>query len=41
MVPNPLPMTQTYALSPDGRRLAILASDKILLYKLPAAGQQN
>ena len=40
-IPHPLPMIQTYALSPDGRSLAILASEKILLYKLPAVAQQN
>jgi hypothetical protein len=40
-IPRPLPMTQTYALSPDGRSLAILASENILLYKLPGVAQQN
>ena len=34
-IPNPLPMVHTDALSPDGRSLAILENDKILLYKLP------
>lgn len=40
-VPNPLPMAQTYALSPNGRSLAILENERILLYRLPGAAQQN
>lgn len=34
-LPFPLPTTQTFALSPDGRQLAVLASSQIVLYTLP------
>lgn len=40
-VPNPVPMAQAYALSPNGLSLAILESEKILLYRLPGVVQRN
>jgi hypothetical protein len=34
-IPDPLPTAQTFALSPDRRHLAIVASDQIVLYSFP------
>lgn len=34
-ISDPLPSVQTFALSPDGRHMAILKPDQIALYALP------
>ena len=35
-ISDPLPTVQTFALSPDDRRLAILQNEQIVFYSLPA-----
>jgi hypothetical protein len=35
-IPDPLPTVQTFALSPDGRQLAIVENNRIVVYALPA-----
>jgi hypothetical protein len=34
-LPDPLPTVQTFALSPDGRQMAVLANHQIVFYELP------
>jgi hypothetical protein len=36
---SPLPAMQTFALSPDGHQLAVLANSQILFYSLPAVAE--
>jgi hypothetical protein len=36
VVPDPLPTLQTFALSPDGQQVAVLANHEILFFPLPA-----
>ena len=36
-IPSPLPTFQTFALSPEGKQLAVLHTDQIDLYSVPAA----
>jgi len=38
-VPSPVPAVQTFALSPDGNELAVLQSDQITFYQMPAANR--
>jgi len=40
-ISDPLPTLQTFALSPDGRQLAVLDNSQIVFYALPAAGSCN
>ena len=40
-IPDPLPTVQTFALSPDGRHLAILETDQIVFYSLPQAQEHE
>jgi hypothetical protein len=40
-LPNPLPTVQTFALSPDGHQLAVLANTQIVFYALPFASEHQ
>jgi len=37
-IPSPVTSVQTFALSPDGRQLVVLAGDQIAFYQVPASG---
>lgn len=40
-IPDPLPVVQTFALSPDSRHLAILESDQIAFYSFPEVSERE
>jgi hypothetical protein len=40
-IPDPLPSVQTFALSPDRRHLAIIASDQIVFYSFPEMSERE
>jgi hypothetical protein len=40
-LPYPLPARQTFAISPDGRQLAIAANGQIVFYSLPSAAEHD
>jgi hypothetical protein len=40
-LPFPLPARQTFALSPDGRRLAVLVNNQIVFYTLPDVAERD
>jgi hypothetical protein len=40
-IPDPLPVVQTFALSPDSRQLAILESDQIVFYSFPEVSERE
>jgi hypothetical protein len=40
-ISDPLPTLQTFALSPDGRQLAVLDNSQIVFYALPASASRN
>ncbi len=40
-IPDPLPVVQTFALSPDSRHLAILESDQIVFYSFPEVSERE
>ena len=40
-IPDPLPTVQTFALSPDGRHLAILQSDQIVFYSFREGSEHD
>jgi hypothetical protein len=40
-ISDPLPTVQTFALSPDGRHVAILQNEQIVLYALPEPAERD
>ncbi len=40
-IPDPLPVVQTFALSPDGRHLAILEGSQIVFYSFPEVSERE
>jgi hypothetical protein len=41
IVADPLPMLQTFAISPDGHQLAVIANNEILFYPLPPSPEHE